>query len=371
MARSTSFMVLCFVVLAFALGLAQGAYWTEPNVPPCNITSLVCPNLYDTCSGWSHCKQQVPTTMDSCTLYLQRLSVPAGHHFLFKGVNMIYTQKLQTAMNWQLLDVLNSTINVWNASIANPDRPLNWSKPITMWQRMLVTRGPSGEMWNHAFRAQGNFIQPISLSAGEYLFSIAGYGGANPTSYSATLDSFLFWYQSPEDNPLVTKYYDDSFILWTGANMANMYNPMPIVSNNGTSWTLVYPGRLCTWAVGALTNLSDGTVQDPTLNYTINMAGYMVRYFFRQDISAFNVSQFIAVMTDRLNVPNLSPYARVIVYNVQRMYECISVDWYVTSPQGPSAMAVGLAFNQTTVATVTGIEPNNAPAKVLGAFRDS
>jgi hypothetical protein len=53
------------------------------------------------------------------------------------------------------------------------------------------------------------------------------------------------------------------------------------------------------------------------------------------------------------------------------MYECISVDWYVTSPQGPSAMAVGLAFNQTTVATVTGIEPNNAPAKVLGAFRDS
>jgi hypothetical protein len=341
---------------------------------------------------------------------------------------MIYTQKLQTAMNWQLLDVLNSTINVWNASIANPDRPLNWSKPITMWQRMLVTRGPSGEMWNHAFRAQGNFIQPISLSAGEYLFSIAGYGGANPTSYSATLDSFLFWYQSPEDNPLVTKYYDDSFILWTGANMANMYNPMPIVSNNGTSWTLVYPGRLCTWAVGALTNLSDGTVQDPTLNYTSTRAPprtrahvllpYLVTDNGLSRLCLTHDSQHGGLHGALLLPPGHQRVQRVPVHRrhdrppqcpqplalcsrhrlqctflvsssspelcqrltqqhlrlhvqVQRMYECISVDWYVTSPQGPSAMAVGLAFNQTTVATVTGIEPNNAPAKVLGAFRDS
>jgi hypothetical protein len=97
MARSTSFMVLCFVVLAFALGLAQGAYWTEPNVPPCNITSLVCPNLYDTCSGWSHCKQQVPTTMDSCTLYLQRLSVPAGHHFLVRALVVVSVSFLLSA----------------------------------------------------------------------------------------------------------------------------------------------------------------------------------------------------------------------------------------------------------------------------------
>jgi hypothetical protein len=370
MARSTSFVALCsFVVLAFALGLAQGAYWTEPNVPPCSITNLNCPNLYDTCSGWSHCKQQVPSTMDSATLFVQRLSVPAGHHFLFKGVNMIYTQKLLTPLNWQLLDVLNSTISVWNASINSPDRPLNWSKPIVMWQRMQLTRGPSGEMFYHAFRAQGNFSsQPISLSAGEYFFTVSGYAGANPTSYSAALDSFLFWYQTPTHNP---SYADDSFILWTGANMANMYNPMPIVSNNGTAWSLAYPGRLCTWAVGALTNLSDGTVEDPTLSYTNNLAGYNVRYFFRQDISEFNVSQFIAAMTDRLNVASLSPYARVIVYTVQRMYECISVDWYVTSPQGPSAMAVGLAFNLTTVATVTGLEPNNPPAKVWGTFRDS
>ena len=102
---------------------------------------------------------------------------------------MVYTHKW-LPLGYSLHDGLNFTVNVWNASRADPNRAINWQTPLVSFQRVVFFRGSSGEMWNSAYQMVGNVSAtmggPIKLSAGEYLFSINGYMSANPAPTPAT-----------------------------------------------------------------------------------------------------------------------------------------------------------------------------------------
>jgi hypothetical protein len=179
---------------------------------------------------------------------------------------MVYTHKW-LPLAYMVHDGLNFTVNVWNSSRADPNRAVNWLTPLVSFQRVLFFRGSDGQMWNSAYRMYGNVSAtmggPIKLSAGEYLFSINGYMTANPATYAN--DAAYQWYQTPERNPY---YANDSFIQYVGNLVTYKFSPLSWGPNNGTSWWTSTPGRACSWTAGALTNLTDGSVNDPTLKST-------------------------------------------------------------------------------------------------------
>jgi hypothetical protein len=179
---------------------------------------------------------------------------------------MIYTHKW-LPLAYSLHDGLNFTVNVWNTSRADPNRAINWQTPLVSFQRVVFFRGSSGEMWNSAYQMVGNVSAtmggPIKLSAGEYLFSINGYMSANPATYIS--DTAYQWFQPVSQNPA---YVNDSLIMYVGNLITFKFSPLSWGPNNGTTWWTTSPGRACSWTAGALTNLTDGSVNDPTLQST-------------------------------------------------------------------------------------------------------
>jgi hypothetical protein len=371
MARLASILALALLALAAA---HADVYWGAPNSEACPFTgeaALTCTSMVDNCSGrvFSN-KQSEPSTLSNSFLQIQRLSVPENTFYELKEFHMVYTHKW-LPLAYLVHDGLNFTVNVWNSSRADPNRAVNWLTPLVSFQRVLFFRGSDGQMWNSAYRMYGNVSAtmggPIKLSAGEYLFSINGYMTANPATYAN--DAAYQWYQTPERNPY---YANDSFIQYVGNLVTYKFSPLSWGPNNGTSWWTSTPGRTCSWTAGALTNLTDGSVNDPTLKSTLNLINYVVRYNFKVPITQINVTDFMVRMNDYFNVAAYSPYASVHVYSVQRQFTCCSwIDWYINTSFGRSLMAQGLGLSEETIANATGMPTNNLPGQIWGWTKDT
>jgi hypothetical protein len=370
------FAVLVFVALA---SVTQATFWGTPNVRPCNgpiscnVNAAVYPEGYTTDGCATHSFNiwlgDAPHNKNGSDISLNRVTVPAGTYLELKQIHMVFTFKFTTYTSWSYHpNGVNLSLSIWNTSHSNPNRANDWSTPIINDQRFLFNRS-SGETWGFAYGLYTNLSTPIVLSAGDYIFGTQGYQASAPPTHTADVN--FVWFQ----NTAISSNYstDDDLVVYVGnALSANSQLGLPLIGQaNYTTFTATFPARLCSWWVGALHNLTDGTVDDPTLSSLSNQAGFLVRYPVKSNILDLDLRGFVNSMNAALNVASISPYATVQVYQAKREWETSYIDWFVNTKWGASAMQQGLTFNGATVLSLTGLTLNGNPATINTPARDT